>query len=202
LISRCPSKGIGLIIDLKAVTTRIRKIIIDDAQFILTNEFIKRALEKGYDKFSEMAQHIWMIMNELKTCRQDLLSFILWHSAPDVDGNMKCKKVGKLLEDKIELESMVTCIFHTQVVEGAYKFTTQNNGKLMAKTPLGMFDEFYIDNDLQLVRDKIIEYSGAEPIVYVQPPVRQNTVAEQEPEAIPPNDIAANAMEQLNAICN
>jgi hypothetical protein len=41
-----------------------------------------------------------------------------------------------------------------------YVFETQNNGENTCKTPFGMFDTFEIDNDLELVRQAIINYEN------------------------------------------
>ena len=39
-----------------------------------------------------------------------------------------------------------------------YRFRTQSQGNDSAKSPMGMFDELYIDNDLSQVIDKCNEY--------------------------------------------
>ena len=137
----------------------IKNIIIDDYQYMLCNEFMRRAMEKGFDKFSEIAQHAWAIINALTQCREDLFCFVLSHSDADSSGKMKCKTIGKMLDDKVTLEGMFTVVLHTQIIDGQYKFLTQNNGTHIAKSPMGMFDSQYIDNDLLLVKNKINDYS-------------------------------------------
>lgn len=138
--------------------TEIKNLIIDDFQYIMGNEFMRRALEKGFDKFSDIAQHAWAIIKSLTSTRSDLYCFVLSHSDSDAQGRMKCKTIGKMLDDKITLEGMFTIILHTQIVDGEYKFLTQNNGTHIAKSPLYMFEDKLIDNDLQVVRDKMVEY--------------------------------------------
>ena len=136
----------------------IKVLIIDDFQYVMANEFMNRALEKGFDKFSDMANHAWSIIKALTVTREDLHCFVLSHSDADQHGKMKCKTIGKMLDDKITLEGMFTCVLHSQIVDGQYKFLTQNNGTHLAKSPMGMFDEMHIDNDLQYIHEKMICY--------------------------------------------
>lgn len=136
----------------------IKTLIIDDFQYLLANEFMKRAMERGFDKFTDIAQHAWMVIKTLTSTRPDLYCFVLSHSDSDATGKVKCKTIGKMLDDKITLEGMFTVVLHSMIVDEQYKFLTQNDGVHLAKSPLEMFDDKLIDNDLQVVREKMIEY--------------------------------------------
>ena len=149
----------------------IKNIIIDDYQYVLANEYMRRAKERGFDKFTEIAQHAWLVIKELTECRNDLFAFVLCHSDADSSGKMKCKTIGKMLDEKITLEGMFTCVLHTQIIDSKYKFLTQNNGNFLAKSPFGMFDEQYIDNDLQYVRKRIIEYARCDDFQHEEIPI-------------------------------
>lgn len=136
----------------------IKTLVIDDAQYILANEFMRRSGERGFDKYSEMGKHYWDIVNALMGCRDDLISFVLSHSEIDAHGRSKVKTIGKLLDEKITIEGMFTTVLHTQAGDDGYYFLTQTDGTCVAKSPIGMFDETRIENDLQLVNSKIREY--------------------------------------------
>jgi nicotinamide riboside kinase len=145
----------------------IKHVVIDDNQYASANEFMRRAEEKGFDKFTSIAKNIWSTAEVLKELRDDLIVFILHHSeeATDSAGSRykKAKTIGKLVDDKITLEGMYTIVLYTDVQKNddkqiEYKFVTQNTGNTTAKSPKGMFDELYIPNDLKLVSDKINEY--------------------------------------------
>jgi len=141
----------------------IKTLIIDDLHYVMANEFVRRSMEKGFDKFSEMANHIWSIIMCLNSCRDDLLAFVLSHSQADEYGISKCKTLGKLLDEKLGIEGMFTMVLHTMVEEGNFKFLTQNDGSHIAKTPLGLFENKLIDNDLELLLKPISHYYN-EPI--------------------------------------
>ena len=70
------------------------------------------------------------------------------------------KTIGKLLDEKITLEGLVTIVLQTAVVNGQYIFTTQNNGQNTVKSPMGLFETEHIENDLKVVDDAICEYWG------------------------------------------
>lgn len=133
-------------------------IVVDDAQYIMANEFMRRATERGYDKFTEIAFHMWDIVNEVKSLASDKIVYFMSHLERDADGNEKVKTIGKLLDEKITLEGMFTIVLKTNVSDGQYSFLTQNSGKDTVKSPIGMFDSYAIDNDLKYVDEKIRNY--------------------------------------------
>jgi|ERR1700685_1745408 len=136
----------------------IKNLIIDDFQYTMCNEFMRRATEKGFEKFTEIGRNAWSLIRELIQCREDLFCFVLSHSDVDATGRHKCKSIGKMLDDKITIEGMFTIVFHTQIIDGNYRFLTQNDGTHIAKSPMGMFDDKYIGNDLAFVKQKMNAY--------------------------------------------
>lgn len=138
----------------------IKNLIIDDFQYIMANEFMRKAREKGFEKFVDIGQSAWKIIRECTAARDDLCCFILSHTETDSLGRSKCKTIGKMLDEKITLEGMFTIVLHSLIVDNSYKFLTQNDGLHIAKSPMDMFDMALIDNDLLLVKEKMAEYSG------------------------------------------
>lgn len=133
-------------------------IVVDDAQYLMANEFMRRATERGYDKFTEIAQNFWNLINKVKELPKDQIVYFLAHIERDANGNEKIKTIGKLLDEKITVEGMFTIVLKTNVNDGAYTFLTQNSGHDTVKSPIGMFPNFAIDNDLKYVDDKIRNY--------------------------------------------
>lgn len=148
----------------------IKQVIIDDFQYVLSYEFVDRATEVGYTKFSELAQHAMEILRYSEKMREDCKMIFLTHSE-NVGDNMNpkhvIKTVGKLLAEKVTLEGLFTYIFFTDVQEGddgkmEYKLITNNNGSCIAKTSLGMFEDLKIDNDLEEIIKVIDKYNEGE----------------------------------------
>ena len=135
-----------------------KSIVIDDYQYTMANEFMRRSYERGYDKFTEIGRHAWDIANAVSELPNDVIVYILCHTDRDEEGNEKIKTIGKLLDEKICLEGMSTIVLKTNVSDGVYTFLTQNSGKDTVKSPAGMFPSYAIDNDLYYVDQKIRNY--------------------------------------------
>lgn len=148
----------------------IKQIIVDDFQYVISYEFVDRATEIGYTKFTELAQHAMEILRYAEKMRDDCKMIFLTHSENVGDAmNPKyvIKTVGKLLAEKVTLEGLFTYIFFTRVNEGTdgrmeYKLLTNSDGTCVAKTSLGMFEEMEIDNDLNEIIKVIDAYNEGE----------------------------------------
>jgi ABC-type dipeptide/oligopeptide/nickel transport system ATPase component len=148
----------------------IKQVIIDDFQYVLSYEFVDRATEVGYTKFSELAQHAMEILRYSEKMREDCKMIFLTHSenvGDNVNPKYVIKTVGKLLSEKVTLEGLFTYIFFTKVNEGdsgrmEYKLITNNDGSCVAKTSLGMFEDLEIGNDLDEIIKVIDAYNEGE----------------------------------------
>ena len=139
--------------------TKKKVIIIDDTQYLMCNEFMRRATERGYDKFTEIAQNFWsLVVQEVNNLPSDVIVYLLCHTATDENGVEKMKTIGKLVDEKITPEGLFTIVLKTAVSDGNYAFVTQNNGKDTVKSPEGMFSTYAINNDLKYVDEKIRNY--------------------------------------------
>ena len=135
----------------------ISTIIIDDAQYLMANQFMRRCKEKGYDKFSEIGNSFWDLLNYITDLRDDLNVYVMQHTE-ESENKIKAKTIGKMLDNVITLEGLFTIVLRTSVEDGKYFFSTQNNGYDTVKSPMGMFESTMIENDLKIVNDKIKEF--------------------------------------------
>ena len=134
-----------------------KTIVIDDAQYIMANEYMRRARERGFDKFSEIGCSFWNLIETIKRLPADTIVYFLMHTEETSEGTVKAKTIGKMLDEKITLEGKFTIVLRTQVEDGIYSFRTQNNGYDTVKSPMGMFEPV-IDNDLKAVDARIRAY--------------------------------------------
>ncbi len=138
--------------------TKRAVIVLDDFQYVLANEFMRRSDERGYDKFTDIGRHAWDILTTASSLPDHVRVYILSHSEQTDSGRTKAKTIGKMLDDKITLEGMFSIVLRTSVINEQYIFKTKNNGNDTTKTPIGLFDEEMIPNDLSAVDSKINEY--------------------------------------------
>ncbi len=142
----------------------IKSILIDDAQYIAAFEFMRRAKESGYGKFADIGVNIAKITESARTTRSDLKVYFFWHPEPSGD-TFKMKTVGKMVDDYLTLEGLFTVILYTKVEKGTdnkmkYQFVTNNDGQFPGKSPIGLFKDLYIPNDLGLVSELIDEFNN------------------------------------------
>lgn len=152
------SRVIRCIAMINKVRLDIQTLVIDDLQYILANEFMRRTGERGFDKYSELANHYWQIITAACSCRDNLTSIFISHNEIDNNGKSKIKTIGKLLDEKITIEGMFTIVLHSVIIDNQFKFMTQNDGNHSCKSPIGLFDDFLIDNDLQFIIEQVKQY--------------------------------------------
>lgn len=145
---------------MNVISNKVRVIVIDDFQYLMANEFMRRTSERGFDKFTEIAKHAWDVVDSVRKLPDNVIVYIMCHLDTDNDGVEKLKTIGKMLDEKIVLEGMSTIVLKTNVSDGNYTFLTQNSGKDTVKSPFGMFPSYAIQNDLKYVDEKIRNYYG------------------------------------------
>lgn len=139
---------------------KFRCYVIDDSQYLLCFELFDRSGEKGYDKFTEMAMHFYdLIQFVIKRTPPDCIVYFLHHTE-ELDGRLKAKTIGKMLNEKLTVEGLFSIVIMAKNEDGTHVFVTKSDGRDTVKTPMGMFEEEKIDNDLKAVDTTIREYYG------------------------------------------
>lgn len=148
------------IMEIMAKTSR-KIIVIDDFQYVMVNELFAKIDEKGYDKFTSIAKNARNILTMANNLADDKRVYILSHTETETvseGGRIKIKTIGKMLDNTLTPEGLILIVMRTAVTNGQYLFRTQNNGKDTVKTPMDMFNELYIDNDLAAVDAVICDF--------------------------------------------
>lgn len=153
--------------EIEAVLKRAtaKSIIIDDAQYLMAFEYMHRAKEKGFEKFTDIGSNFFNLTQTAINLSDDKIIYFLSHIERTKDGNEKCKTIGQLLDEKITVEGLFTIVLKTVVTldgnnQRQFCFATINNGSDTVKTPMGMFTDTLIPNDLKAVDTVIREYYG------------------------------------------
>lgn len=151
----------------------VKNIVITDGTYIIRQEYFKLANQKGYDKYTGFAVHMQQILKAIQDLRSDIKVFMEYHVDSVVNENgvieYKPSTVGKLLDNQYNILENVDIVLFTNLKyednEVHYGFITnrmldRNGAEIPAKSPMGMFDELFIPNDLAFVAQKIDEYYG------------------------------------------
>lgn len=138
----------------------IKVIVVDTINGLMVADEMRRSKEKGYDKWVDLAACVWDLVCECYDYRDDLTIVFTAHTQTDHDENgymfTRIKTSGKKL-DKIVLESKFTTVLLSKCVDARYLFETQARNST-AKSPMGAFDTFEIENDIVEVIKALEEF--------------------------------------------
>ena len=138
-----------------AVTSPNRlSYVIDDAQYLMAFESFDKANIAGFTKFTEMLRVIQ------EDTSPDTIVYVMQHIETDENGKVKAKTLGKMLDQQLTIEGLFSIVLLAKADERRHYFVTQSDGTNPCKSPMGMFDNIEIDNDLKMVDDTIREYYG------------------------------------------
>lgn len=139
-------------------------VVIDDAGYLMTSAFMSGHASQGsgnalYSFYNTLGDNFWFLIEHIRSLPTNQRVYLIMHE----DGNesydiIKPKTIGKMLDEKVCIEGMFSICLRCVYSNGRHVFRTRTNGKDTAKTPLGMFEEEEIDNDLKVVDEKIKEF--------------------------------------------
>ena len=135
--------------------------VIDDAGYILTNRYMreKGQVKNAFETYDNIGNDFWGLFEFIKTdLPDDVIVYVIMHEETDDFNNTKLKMMGKLLEQKVCVEGMVTISLRCITDDTGHHFVTNSNGNDISKSPEEMFESLYIDNDLKAVDTAIREY--------------------------------------------
>lgn len=146
-----------------AYNKNIKIAVIDDAGYLMTNKFMSgHRGGKGnaqFELYNEIADNFYSLIRFINDqLPKDMIVYIIMHEDKNDMGESKPKTIGRLLDEKVCIEGMFTIVLRSLKLDGKYVFATNTDGLDVTKSPIGMFDQTYIDNDLQLVTQRIREY--------------------------------------------
>lgn len=133
-------------------------IVIDDSQYLMSHEHMNRATEKSWEKYAEIGQHFYMLLETIRKMPADRIVYLMHHIELNDSGREKAKTVGNMVDKYIVIEGCFSIVLKSIATSDGYFFRTKTNGADSVKTPIGMFEDEQIDNDLLLVDNTIREY--------------------------------------------
>lgn len=148
------------------LASKASSIVIDDAGYLITNHFMRGHASTGkgnavFSLYNDIGDYFWNLIQFIVTkVPENKIVYLMMHEEKDDSGDIKPKTIGKLLDEKVCIEGMFTIVLRCIEESGKHLFVTQSCNGAVSKSPMGMFDELTIDNDLSAV-DKIIrDYYG------------------------------------------
>ena len=155
------------------------RYVVDDSQYLMAFEAFDKAKEVGYQKFTDMALNFYNMLMAVKhatiwkknpdgtvrdtgAATDDVIVYFLHHVDRDENGLIKPKTQGRMIDEKLNLAGLFTTVLMAETDGKDYYFATHSDGSSVVKSPMGMFDDARIPNDLKLVDTVIRAYYDME----------------------------------------
>lgn len=151
--------------DIKTILDKVKAMpckvaVVDDAGYIMTNLFMA-GHGKGdqFKLYNDIADKMWQLVCGLKSMpnSHDKIVYLVFHEDKGEQGDSKLLTIGKLLDQKCNIEGLCTIVLHCMVKAQKHIFLTNSDGYDIAKSPEDMFP-MEIENDLKAVDTRIREY--------------------------------------------
>ena len=145
--------------------TKKRIVVVDDSSYMMSFENFEKATNKGYDKFTTMAKNYYDLIKSAISCDGEKIVYIITHEEiDDVNQLYRPKTIGKMLSNQLVIEGLFSIVLRSLYKNGEYIFQTQNDGTSVCKSPMDMFEQKEMPNDLYEVDKLIREYYGFKPL--------------------------------------
>lgn len=155
--------------DYKKVYAAITKaktdcIVIDDSGYLMTNQFMRGHSSTGagnaiFTFYNDLGDQFWRLVRYVvENLPPQRVVYFMMHEDKNDFGDVKPKTIGKMLDEKVCVEGMFTIVLRSMLMNGKHVFRTQTDGMDVCKTPIGLFDNEEIDNDLKMVDTAIRKY--------------------------------------------
>lgn len=152
-----PNQIYAIMQQIDAQQKQIKYLVVDTLNGCMVADEMRRAKEKAYDKWMDLAQSVYNIVDYSNKMRDDLTVILIGHTQTSDDGFTCMLTNGRKL-NKICLESKMTTVLLSRINDnGDYVFETRARNST-AKTPRGAFDTDEIPNDIMLVIDALKDF--------------------------------------------
>ena len=144
--------------------SKAKSIVIDDAGYLLTDHFMENHANGGkgnavFSLYNEIGDSFYRFVKFIsEKVPVDRIVYIIMHEDKNDFGDIKPKTIGKMLDEKVCVEGLFTIVLRCQGNSEKHIFLTKSNGYDVTKTPIGLFNEIEIDNDLKMVDKAIRTY--------------------------------------------
>lgn len=155
----------------KLIPSPFINIIIDDLNYISQDYYMKNALKGGWDTPKQIGYGMGLIFDAINKVPEvkNIICLAHFEEFKDKNGDSisyRYKSTGSMVDSYITPEGKFEIVlygkesFDEKEKKSIRQFVTNNDGVYPAKSPIGMFEDLYIKNDLGEIIAKAKEYNG------------------------------------------
>ena len=149
----------------------IKVLVIDDANYLLSNATFKDALTKGYEKFTIQAKNYYDLIESSLNLRDDITVIFISHienCGTDIDPNYRLYTTGKMLTNAVNLDGLFSYLLYAEryIPDGEddvkYHIKTRTDGNDTCRSVAGCFAEKYVEPNMKVIVDTINKFENEE----------------------------------------
>lgn len=151
----------GLIVNISQKKPETKVIVVDTLNTCMVDKEVKGMKENGFGKWIDLTQFVWDCIEISGQQRDDLTIIFVMHSETVRDdfgyAFTRVKTNGRKLEKLVPESLFGTVLLAKKTDDDRYVFETQAKNST-AKSPMGAFESFEIDNDMDAVLKALEDY--------------------------------------------
>lgn len=149
----------------------IKVVVLDDANYLLSNETFANANVKGYEKFTIQAKNYYDLIVGGLELRDDITFIFVSHienCGTDIDPQYRLFTTGKMLTNAINLDGLFSYLLYAEryIPDGEeevkYRIKTRTDGNDTCRSVAGCFKDKYIEPNMKFIVDAITEFENKE----------------------------------------
>lgn len=161
IVSRDIPSITRLIVNISEKKPETKTIIVDTLNTCMVDKEVKGMKENGYGKWIDLTQFVWDCIETAGKQRDDLTVIFVMHSETIRDdfgyAFTRVKTNGRKLEKLVPESLFGTVLLAKKTDDDRYVFETQAKNST-AKSPMGAFETFEINNDMGAVLKSLEDY--------------------------------------------
>lgn len=148
----------------------INYIVIEDGTHYLTERMMSAKFQAmntqglAFERYKKLAFDVMRVRQKFEALPDRVM--VVWiHHVEEEQGKTVFKIQGKLLRNEMDFVSYFRIVWHSVVTDAAkredkYKLLTNDDGVREAKSPMGMFAQDLMPNDLLPMLQRVREYNA------------------------------------------
>lgn len=135
-------------------------IVVDDVNYLFMYQVFGRSQEKDqFQVFRDIGNDFYKLMETILSKPTEQNVYLFGHIELNDKNLIQLKTAGKTIRDNIAPEGLTNIVFESVNDMGEFVFKVRSDGSGV-KSPIDMFQDESIPNDLKVVNEKINKYYG------------------------------------------
>lgn len=133
-------------------------IVVDDVNYIFTRQVFGRSQEKDqFQVFRDIGNDFYRLIEAIVSKETDQNIYLFGHIELNDKNLVQLKTAGKTIRDNIAPEGLTNIVLEAVNDLGEFVFKVRSDG-MGVKTPIDMFEDDTVPNDLKVVNEAINKY--------------------------------------------